>query len=47
MKRNAREMSGTLQKNLVIPKTPEFRVVSEENLLQYQEQVMSFIANKL
>ena len=39
MKRNAREMSPTTKRNLVIPNTSAFRVISQENLYSYQEQV--------
>ena len=39
MKRISREIPDTLEKNVVIPKETPFRVVSEENLHEYQEQV--------
>ena len=40
MERND-EPSGTLKKNVVIDNETPFRVVSEENLHQYQEQVFT------
>ena len=41
MKRKAGEMSASLENNIVIPNETPFRVVSEENLHRYQEQVNS------
>ena len=39
MKRSAKEMSTTYETNLVIPNVSTFRVISQENLHRYQEQV--------
>ena len=39
MEPNENELSGTLKKNVVIDNEIPFRVVSKENLHQYQEQV--------
>ena len=39
MKRKATEMSEPLEKNMALPEETPFRVVSDENLHQYQEQV--------
>ena len=39
MKRKASGMSASLVKNVVIPREAPLRVVSDENLYRYQEQV--------